>query len=360
MTSDVTNEVEPASTVGASSRYVDWEFAKATGARLSPPGPKVSRREVAAVVADLKAAAAYAREPVAATAQLTSPDDRPALVVDRATWVAANVETFAAVMDPVVATMDRATGPAALRAVGAKVSAAEAGALLAFLSSKVLGQYDLAPSGSPRLMLVAPNIVEAERELDVDPTDFRRWVAMHEETHRVQFTAVPWLRQHLLDLMADLTGSIAPSPEELTERLAQASKNLRQALTSGGTGLAGVFLTAEDRAKVAAATAVMSLLEGHADVVMDEVGPQVIPSVTVIRDRFTARRQGRGTLDKLLRRLLGLEAKMAQYVEGATFVRSVTSVVGVDGFNAVWTSPETLPTPDEIAAPGLWVGRVHG
>lgn len=346
-----------------SSEYVDWRLAASTGARLAPPGPKVSAGEAAAIVSDLRAAAVFAHEPIAQATRLSTPADAPAaLVVDRSSWIEANLQTFAAVMDPVVARMREAGRhtPAAAKAIGAKVSGAEAGAVLSFLATKVLGQYDLAPNGTPRLLLVAPNIVEAERELEVDPGDFRRWVAMHEETHRVQFTAVPWLRQHLLDLMADLTGSIAPSPEELTERLAQASKNLRQALTSGGTGLAGVFLTAEDRAKVAAATAVMSLLEGHADVVMDEVGPQVIPSVSVIRDRFTARRQGRGTLDKLLRRLLGLEAKMAQYVEGATFVRSVTSVVGVDGFNAVWTSPETLPTPDEIAAPGLWVGRVHG
>ena len=119
MSSDVTDETVPASSVGASSRYVDWEFAKTTGARLSPPGPKLTRGEVAAVVADLRAAAAYAREPVATTAQLSSPDDRPALVVDRATWVAANVETFAAVMDPVVATMDRGSGPAPLRAAEA-------------------------------------------------------------------------------------------------------------------------------------------------------------------------------------------------------------------------------------------------
>lgn len=345
--------------------YVDWEFAKTTGRTLVPAGPAIGPDEAAAEVEAIREAARAAYGPVAETSRLSTPPDSPeAIVVDRPTWISMNADSMQALLDPAIDDMIAAKGhsePNALvAAIGGKVTGAEVGGLLAFMAGKVLGQYDLAPGGTPQLMLVAPNLVQVQRELDVDAADFRAWVCMHEETHRVQFTAVPWLRQHLLDLMADLTGSIAPSPEELTERLAQASKNLRQALTSGGTGLAGVFLTAEDRAKVAAATAVMSLLEGHADVVMDEVGPQVIPSVSVIRDRFTARRQGRGTLDKLLRRLLGLEAKMAQYVEGATFVRSVTSVVGVDGFNAVWTSPETLPTPDEIAAPGLWVGRVHG
>ena len=104
----------------------------------------------------------------------------------------------------------------------------------------------------------------------------------------------------------------------------------------------------------------MSLLEGHADVVMDDVGPRVIPTVAEIRAKFQQRRLGAGNVDRLLRRLLGLEAKMRQYRDGAVFVRAVTDTVGVDGFNAVWTSPETLPLPEEIQQPDVWVRRVHG
>lgn len=107
-------------------------------------------------------------------------------------------------------------------------------------------------------------------------------------------------------------------------------------------------------------TAVMSLLEGHADVVMDDVGPQVVPSVEQIRARFDQRRKGRGSADRLLRRLLGLEAKMRQYRDGAVFCRAVQDAVGVDGFNQVWTSPDTLPTAREITEPALWLQRVHG
>ena len=181
MTSDVTNEVEPASTVGASSGMSTGSSPKATGAQAQPSGAEGEPPRGRRGRRRPQAAAAYARG--RSPPQRSSPHPTTARRSSwtEATWVAANVETFAAVMDPVVATMDRATGPA-LRAVGAKVSAAEAGALLAFLSSKVLGRPR--PPGSPRLMLVAPNIVEAERELGVDP-DFRRWVAMHEETHRV-------------------------------------------------------------------------------------------------------------------------------------------------------------------------------
>ena len=137
--------------------------------------------------------------------------------------------------------------------------------------------------------------------------------------------------------------------------LADAATRVRQ-----GAGLADLFTTPEQREQMARLTAIMSLLEGHADVVMDDVGPVLIPSVAEIRAKFTERRKGAGALDKILRRLLGLEAKMAQYRDGAVFVRGVQDRVGVDGFNAVWTSPDTLPLPEEIADPAAWVARVHG
>ena len=136
--------------------------------------------------------------------------------------------------------------------------------------------------------------------------------------------------------------------------------NVREALSPGGTGLAGLFLGPEQKRRVARLTAVMSLLEGHADVVMDEVGPQVVPSVREIRQRFEKRRDGLGIFDVMIRRLLGMEAKMAQYRTGALFVRGVQDRVGVEGFNAVWAQPENLPSPEEIAEPALWVNRVHG
>src|SRR5690606_39581226 len=119
----------------------------------------------------------------------------------------------------------------------------------------------------------------------------------------------------------------------------------------GDTDITQVLATPEQRERLAEVTAVMSLLEGHADVVMDEVGPSVIPTVATIRERFTERRKGAGGVDKLLRRLLGMEAKMRQYRDGAVFVRAVTDQVGVDGFNAAWTSPEALPRPTAIADP---------
>jgi coenzyme F420 biosynthesis associated uncharacterized protein len=116
----------------------------------------------------------------------------------------------------------------------------------------------------------------------------------------------------------------------------------------------------EQKAIIDRVTAVMSLLEGHADVVMDGVGPEVVPTVATIREKFQRRRAGANSLDKTLRRLLGIEAKMRQYRDGAKFVDGVVDKVGMTGFNRVWESAETLPTLDEITDPIAWVRRVHG
>ena len=175
----------------------------------------------------------------------------------------------------------------------------------------------------------------------------------------MQFTAVPWLREHMIERARSLASEMTPDPEQLPDTIARISRQLPEVLKKGGAGVAELLATPEQREKLAQMTAVMSLLEGHADVVMDEVGPQIIPSVAQIRARFNERRKGVGAFDRLLRRLLGLEAKMRQYRDGAVFVRAVIDEVGMDGFNRVWTSPETLPLPREIEEPAAWVARVH-
>ncbi|WP_435200310.1 zinc-dependent metalloprotease [Janibacter sp. GS2] len=344
--------------------YVDWTFAKTTGARLVPPGPDVGHDEAAEIVGEIRRLSRMAVDPVAATSHLTAPGDAPAaLVVDRPTWIGVNADSMAALLDPALeAAAQRREkppwGPA--QAVGNKLTGAEAGGMLAFLSAKVLGQYDIAPQGTPALLLVAPNMVHTERELKVVPRDFRYWVCLHEETHRVQFTAVPWLREHVIASARGLATDLMPDQETVRERFEQMATNLPKVIGGEGQGLAELVITPEQREQMAKVTAVMSLLEGHADVVMDDVGPQHVPTVETIRSRFTQRRKGAGAVDRLLRRLLGLEAKMRQYRDGATFVRTVQHSVGVEGFNAVWTSPQTLPTPLEITDPSAWVRRVHG
>lgn len=346
------------------TRYVDWNFAKTTGAGLVPAGPEVSHDEAEDVVAQIRQLAAEAIEPVATTAQMSAPGDAPApLVVDRRTWIEINADSMSALLDPaleaIAARHDRQPW-APVQALGSKLTGAEAGGLLAFMSTKVLGQYDIAPNGTPALLLVAPNMVSLERELSFVPRDFRLWVCLHEETHRVQFTAVPWLREHIITGARELAGDLVPDQESLRERLQQIAAQAPKVFSGEGQGLAELVITPEQRDQMARITAVMSLLEGHADVVMDDVGPQHVPTVETIRKVFTQRRKGAGGVDRLLRRLLGLEAKMRQYRDGAAFVREVHEKVGVEGFNAIWTSPQTLPTPLEITEPSAWVRRVHG
>jgi coenzyme F420 biosynthesis associated uncharacterized protein len=353
-------------------QVVDWDLAARTAAMLVRPGPSVSRDEAQHVVGQLRDFAAASTGHVARTAGLTTTPGAGVLVVDRPTWSRANIAGFRALLAPSVARgfeRRESTPSPVATAVGSRVTGAEVGSLLAFLSARVLGQYDVfagldADSGggtAGRLLLVAPNVVHVERELMVDPDDFRLWVCLHEETHRVQFAATPWLRDHLVTRVRALADDLVGDPAAAMDRLRTALRQLPDVVRGeSGNGLVDLVQTPEQRRALAEVTAVMSLLEGHADVVMDEVGPQVIPTVAVIRRRFARRRAGRGALDQLLRRLLGLDAKMRQYADGARFVRGVVDRVGWDGLNHVWAEPSALPSPEEIADPDAWVRRVHG
>ncbi len=349
---------------------IDWKLAQATATRLARPGPDLSSGEIAEAVAELRAGAERSEGPVReftglhATHALGAPS--PVLVVDRPRWVEANLSTFALMMDPVNAKLAEAgkTPTGLSRTIGEKVSGAELGALMSFMSSKVLGQFDpfwTGPHGEGgRLLLVAPNIVTVERQLDVDPHDFRLWVCLHEETHRVQFTGVPWLREHLRSLLEEFVDATDLDSQAMSGMLQHAlSEAVKVAKGDPEASLASMFQNERQQQIVDQMTGVMSLLEGHADVVMDDVGPEVIPTVARIRRKFTQRRQGSGGVDRLIRRLLGLEAKMAQYRDGAIFVRHAIDTVGLEGFNAVWSEPANLPTRSEILEPSTWVSRVH-
>jgi coenzyme F420 biosynthesis associated uncharacterized protein len=338
-----------------SGQMVDWDLAVTIGTRVAGEGPQVTRETAEQVVAELRDDANRSTGLVREFTGLVAEDrTAPVLAVDRPGWIRANADGFATVLAPLVDKLSEKKGaPTGLSlAVGSRVTGAEVGLLLGFLASKVLGQFDpfFAPAG--RLLLVAPNIVHVERELGCDPTDFRLWVCLHEETHRVQFTAVPWMRDHLFSEINAIADTMEPG-KLLDDALGRMSEVIR-----GDGSLLDVIGSPEQKEILDRVTGVMSLLEGHADVVMDGVGPSVIPSVAEIRRKFDRRRKGVGTLDRVLRRLLGLDAKMAQYRDGARFVRGVVDKVGMHEFNAVWASPDNLPTKAEIADPSAWVGRV--
>ena len=344
---------------------VDWTVALSTARKLVKPGPQITADGAAEVVAALRAAAVRAEAYVVEVTGLpVPPATAPVLVVDRPGWIQANLDGFRQTLAPLEGKLgEKLQSNPAMTAVGSLVTGAEVGALLSYLAPKVLGQFDPFFPGAPgepggRLLLVAPNVVAVERELKVDPADFRLWVCLHEETHRVQFTAVPWLREHLNAQIGAIVDSAELDSSALLQMLVDGIRRVSQALRAGEeVSIVDLVQTRAQRETVDRITAVMSLLEGHADVVMDSVGPAVVPSVAEIRQRFDVRRQGRGA-DRVVRRLLGLDAKMRQYRDGARFCRTVIDAVGMTGFNQVWTSPETLPSRAEIADPALWLARV--
>ena len=349
-------------------QVIDWDLAVATGTRLVRPGPQVSREEARQAVAELRRLSRVAEGHVREFTRIDGGvAPQPATIVDRPGWIRANVDGFRVILEPLTERARRSNMPAIVEAVGSRITGFEVGAVLAFMASRVLGQYELflppdptgkAPTG--RLTLVAPNIVHAERELRVDPHDFRLWVCLHEETHRVQFTGVPWLREYVRSQMTDFLLASDVDLATLLERLRAASDVVADVIRGGNGNLIDVIQSPRQKEILDRLTAVMTLVEGHGDYVMDAVGPSVVPSVAEIRAKFQRRRQGGSRMDQLIRRLLGIDLKMRQYAEGSAFVRAVVDRVGIDGFNAVWTSPETLPTQAEIARPELWLNRVHG
>jgi coenzyme F420 biosynthesis associated uncharacterized protein len=367
---------------------IDWDTAISTGVRFAKQGPQVSLADARAVVAELRGLTAVVQQPVREVTGLTSQGSvGPVAVVDRPGWIRANVGGFRVVLEPLAEKLAERSNsvPAAgsvIGTVGSRVTGAQAGLILAYLSSRVLGQYELflppgegggtpsgnglngaavngSSSGVGRLTLVAPNIVMVERDLGVDPHDFRRWVCLHEETHRVQFTSVPWLRGYVQGMMTEFLLASDLDPGAIIDRLRSAAGAVAGAVRGGdGESFVEAMQTPAQRALLDKLTAVMTLVEGHGDYVMDAVGPQVVPSVAEIREKFSQRRGSTGRMEQILRRILGIDLKMKQYEQGSQFVATVVAEAGMDGFNKVWTSPETLPTRAEISNPREWLERV--
>jgi coenzyme F420 biosynthesis associated uncharacterized protein len=355
---------------------IDWQVATSTGVRWVRPGPQVSIAEARKVVAELRQLADSVAEPVRELTGLPgAADDGKVAVVDRPGWIRGNVDGFRVVLDPLVQRMaESGAAPQAgsvITAVGSRVTGMQAGLILAYLASRVLGQYELflppdpdAPGGDApagRLTLVAPNIVMVERELDVNPHDFRRWVCLHEETHRTQFTSVPWLRPYVQEQMSEFLLASDLDPASILERIRAAADAVAGAVRGGeGESLIEAIQSPRQRAILDRMTCVMTLVEGHGDYVMDAVGPAVVPSVAEIRAKFSARRGSAGRIEQAIRRVLGIDLKMKQYEQGSRFVKTVVDEAGMATFNKVWTSPDTLPTKDELQNPQAWLARVDG
>lgn len=346
------------------AQFVDWDLAAATAGALGKAGPRVSYEEATSVVEELRRltdeAATHVIEHTGLMSQVVHPAVR---VVDRRDWAGANIDGLREVVTPIVGQLTGDREPGMLTdAVGSRITAVQAGTVLAYLSGRVLGQFEVFSSDPGQLLLVAPNIVEVERKLEANSRDFRLWVCLHEVTHRTQFTAVPWMRAHFLGEVQAFVDASQAGGEQFLSRVRRAVGTLSDTIRDpqSRASILDIVQTPGQRAVLDRLTALMTLLEGHAEYVMDEVGPEVIPSVAEIREKFNRRRQAGNPLEKALRRLLGIEVKMRQYAEGRRFVHGVVERVGMAGFNKIFSSPLTLPRLEELSAPQDWVTRVHG
>ncbi|MEE3752315.1 zinc-dependent metalloprotease [Mycobacterium intracellulare] len=338
---------------------VDWQFAATVGRRLARPGPPSSDYTRRQVIDELVGAAANAEPLVREVTGLVAGGAVPAArIIDRPEWIAAAAESMRVMMNGAEKPRGFLTG---------RITGAQTGAVLAYVSSGILGQYDPfagdngARAGS--LLLVYPNVIAVERQLRIDPSDFRLWVCLHEVTHRVQFTANPWLPDYMSEALGLLTRDAGDDLGEVVSRLADYARNrgnpASDANSAGILGLVRAVQSEPQRHALDQLLVLGTLLEGHADHVMDAVGPMAVPSVATIRRRFDERRHRKQPpLQRLLRALLGLDAKLSQYTRGKAFVDDVVGQVGMARFNAIWTGPETLPQPNEIEEPRRWIDRV--
>jgi len=363
---------------------IDWRAAQWIGERVagSPPRGEVQTGSVQPLAEEFA-------QRVSAYSGLAAPPELPALeTVDRPAWIAANLKTMRPIIGPLSERLGDGLGPFSgpLRSLSGYVLGAQIGALTGLLSQRVLGQYDLAlleEGVEPRLLLLAPNLAITARTLLVDEQELVRWVAIHEITHAVQFSAVPWLRGHIGKMLRELLDGLqtAVAPGSSASR-AENAEHPGGAARAGGRsgGLLGRLPDADtlrlvvERARrgevlrltigeerwalVESLQTAMSLIEGHAEHTMDAVGAELLPSLPRLRAAMNRRRTSHGLPWRVLERLLGLELKLRQYELGRRFCDAVVEREGRQGLALVWRAPQSMPSARELQYPAEWLARV--
>jgi coenzyme F420 biosynthesis associated uncharacterized protein len=345
---------------------VDWDLAERIAVRVGGREPFAESYHYASLLPDFEELTAEAEELVyAATGLRSLAGPARARVTDRAGWVRANIASFSRLLRPLTDKLGERMGDGKLTPLARRATGAELGLLLGWMSTRVLGQYDLLivedenPEDQDIVYYVGPNVIALEKRFAFPPREFRLWLALHEVTHRAQFTGVPWLRGHFLSLVERSLDTVEPDPKRFLvalRRVIESSRDGRSALEDGG--LVALLATPEQGELLQQIGGMMSLLEGHGDVTMDRAGAGLIPSAErfsrVLRQR---RQQGSGTA-KLLQRLLGFEAKLNQYEQGEKFIAAVEAEGGTELLNRAFIAPELLPGLAEIRDPQLWIRRV--
>jgi coenzyme F420 biosynthesis associated uncharacterized protein len=335
------------------SALIDTGTARTWAVSTTPRGPHATPEQARAVAEELAERARQSQELVAAATGLIATGQHDVVIADRPTWIDSNLRAL-----DVMTTGLTPEVSAPMRAIGSRMTAANVGAALGWLSGHVLGQYEATdPRG--RLLLVAPNIVRTESELGVEPSAFRFWVCLHEETHRVQFGAVPWLREYFLArVRLVLEPRSMPAMAGARYAFSVISQVFDALRTDAELDLVSLAPHADQREAMNDLIALMTVLEGHADVVMDIAGVGAIDDLAAIRSLFENRRDTSRDHHRIIRKLLGMDAKLRQYREGAAFISAVLDRGGMTAVNALWESPANLPTLEEIETPALWWRRV--
>jgi len=342
------------------ARLADWRTAIEVARTVSGPGPKIAPEERARMREDFAGHVRRAEELVTDFTSLPITGFRSrAWVMGRGNWVRQNVQGLQRLMEPLAERIlqkrpDRAS--IARKALGTQV-----GAILGYVSRRVLGQFDvfLPPDDHGLIYFVGPNIVDVERRFALPPADFRLWISIHEVTHRVQFDAAPWLHGYLGGLVDEYLSTISLEGADLRAQLRRALDELPSAAELRGPGGILRLLTPEQRQIFERTQSMMSLLEGHASYVMNEVAMTHVKDAARLQRALSTRRSVTG-IERTFQRAIGFDQKVAQYDAGERFVREIVARGGQEALNLVWRGPEHLPTKAEVAEPALWFSRVGG
>ncbi len=352
----------------STSALVDWRLAAKVASRVAGRDPFADSYHWDSLTPDFEEFTAQAEELVGEATGLRSlAGPARARVTDRQGWIHANVASFQRLLRPLTDKVGDRVGSRPLAPAARLVTGSEMGAILGWMATRVLGQYDLLviedenPDDQDIVYYVGSNVLALEKRYAFPPREFRLWLALHEVTHRMQFTGVEWMRPHFLSLVEATVDSVEPDPQRFLDALKRVTDSLREGkkpLDDGG--LAMLFAGPEQREVLERLGGLMSLLEGHGDVTMDRAGADRIPNAERFGRVLRARRkQVRGPA-RLLQRLLGLEAKLSQYEQGEQFIAAVEAAGGVALLDRAWESPANLPSLDEIRDPQRWIERVGG
>ena len=341
---------------------LDWGLAERVARRVAGRDPLSSSYLGESLRDDFLSVTAQAERLVAEQTGLHAPTAARSQVVDRASWVSANVSSMQRLLEPLTARVGERMAGSPVAPLGRRIAGTETGVLLGYLAQRVLGQYDLLvvddEGSADAVYYVGGNILALEKRYAFRPRDFRLWIAIHECTHRAQFTAVSWMKPYYLSLVSETLASIDPDPRRLVQALARAAeefRNGRNPLDDGG--LVALLATDEQRGALARVQALMSLLEGHGNSVMNRIGREHVSGQARMARVLHARRQARG-LAAVLHKVVGLESKMRQYEIGESFIETVEREAGPRAIDAAWRGPEWLPTLDELSDPHSWLARV--